>query len=280
MFCEFLAALVAARRSHQQWIVPFIVNVKVDPFGRRRLAPTHAARDAAFRQRGISDMHRQFQRYCTPTTSVSRGCFVEITRFTPRSSAPLRPVPYPLVPQLVSRLIVPSPDTSGNGGTSRYLPAAAATGGDATCFALCPGPGATPQAPTTKSIGPGRSSLPRVVVGYLDGSIACAAVPMPMSPSARSRDVGGLDSPHGDGGAVPVRRLRPVGAGGEGTGDGGGAAVEAAITALCSLSAPLVVAGDSDGRVGLWTISSKRPSSARYIPKYPKLFIWRPASLY
>lgn len=63
-----------------------------------------------------------------------------------------------------------------------------------------------------------------------------------------------------------MRRLRRVGAGGMEAGDGGGAAVEAAITAVCSLSASLVVAGDSDGRLGLWTISSTRTSSARYTP--------------
>lgn len=190
------------------------------------------------------------------------------TRFTPYSAASHPHRRSSIVPQLVSRLMLPSPDSSGKGSTSRHLPAEASKGGDATCFALCQGSGATRQATATKSFGSGRPSLPRVVVGYSDGSIACAAMPMPISSSALSRGIGGVDSLHGDGGggrgAVPVRRLRRVGAGGVGGGDGEGPAVEAAITALCSLSAPLVVAGDLDGRLGLWTISSTRPSSARY----------------
>ena len=183
---------------------------------------------------------------------------------------PLRTVSCSLVPQLVSRLRLPSADTSGNGSARRYPPAVTSTGEDATCFALCPGPGATRQAPTKSSTGPpGRPSLPRVVVGYSDGSIACAAMPPPISSSARSRQVGGPDSLHGHGdgrGVVPVRRLRRVSAGGAGVGDGVGPAVEAAVTAVCALSAPLVVAGDSDGRLGLWTVSSTKPPGARYAP--------------
>eukprot|EP00752_Nemacystus_decipiens_P008616 g7695.t1 len=161
--------------------------------------------------------------------------------------------------ELASRVTLPSPDPG-------YPPAATATGGHATCFSLCPGPRETRLKPAAKSMGLGRPSLPRVIVGYSDGSIACVAMPLPMSPSTRSREVGRFDSVDGDAGggrgAVPVRRLRRVSAGGAGVGDGGGAAVEAAVTAVCSLSAPLVVAGDSDGRLGLWTISSTRPSSA------------------
>lgn len=182
-------------------------------------------------------------------------------------AALLRAVSCSLVPQLVSRLMLPSPDTgSTSSGTSTYPPPATSAGGGTTCFALCPGP-------TTKPIGSDRSSLPRVVVGYSDGSIACAAMPPPVSSSGRLRDVGGFDDVSGARGVVPVRRLRRVSAGGSGGGDGGGAAVEAAITTLCSLSAPLIVAGDSDGRLGLWTVSSTRSASARYAPEYPKLFL-------
>eukprot|EP00903_Cladosiphon_okamuranus_P010537 g9967.t1 len=75
----------------------------------------------------------------------------------------------------------------------------------------------------------------------------------PMSSVRRPRDDSGFNPVHGDGGGgiggVPVRRMRRVSAGGLGGGNDGGSAVEAAITALCSLSDPLVIAGDSDGRL-------------------------------
>lgn len=95
----------------------------------------------------------------------------------------------------------------------------------------------------------------RVIVGYSDGSLASILMPPPHLP-APSRDVSGLQREEAGKGGV-VRRLRRAEerAGAEG-GEGG---AEAGITALCSVLAPfglLVVAGDSDGRLGLWTTSA------------------------
>ncbi len=112
-------------------------------------------------------------------------------------------------------------------------------------------------------------------MGYSDGSIACASMPTPVPPSVRLRDFSGgggsIESLNDANGAErhvgPVRRFRRIpsmGAGGGGGSSGGGAVMDAAITALCPLSTPVIVAGDSDGRLGLWTTSSALSSSARY----------------
>ena len=96
----------------------------------------------------------------------------------------------------------------------------------------------------------------RIIVGYSDGSLASISMP----PPPRFPPPRGVAAPspqrEGGGGGGPVRRLRRVD---EGEGEGG---AEAGITALCSVWAPfglLVVAGDSDGRLGLWTTSALQP---------------------
>lgn len=100
-----------------------------------------------------------------------------------------------------------------------------------------------------------KNSDARIVVGYSDGSIASMAMLPHLAPSFHDCGDHWFE-------AGRVRRLRrlPVSEDGEEEGSG-----EAGITALCSLAAPLgllVVAGDSDGRLGLWTTST-HPSSGR-----------------
>lgn len=59
------------------------------------------------------------------------------------------------------------------------------------------------------------------------------------------------------GGRATIRRMRRASSSGTRGANGGRA--EAGITVLCPLSPPLgllVVAGDSDGRLGLWTTST------------------------
>lgn len=162
--------------------------------------------------------------------------------------------------------------------------------GDATCFAAFPSNGkknsaSSAQPKLVKSgaqhngpsslAGTVATSFPRndhkLVVGYSDGSLAALSMPSLSSDgkpgegsaSAQGRDAGGRS--RGD--RAIIRRLRRVGGGkrqavGLGEGDG----VGAAITALCPLSPPyglLVVAGDTDGRLSLWTTSIRSPSAAR-----------------
>lgn len=88
-------------------------------------------------------------------------------------------------------------------------------------------------------------------MGYSDGSIASMAMP----PPSRTADDDDIRLNHE---RVKVRRLQRKQVDGR-------SGVEAGITALCSLSAPfglLAVAGDADGRLGLWTTSSL-PSKGR-----------------
>lgn len=89
----------------------------------------------------------------------------------------------------------------------------------------------------------------RVIVGYSDGSLAF--VSMPPAHLSPSRDAPGPLQRES-----VVRRLRRVD---EGAGTEGERGAQAGITALCPVWAPfglLVVAGDSDGRLGLWTTSA------------------------
>lgn len=143
---------------------------------------------------------------------------------------------------------------------------------NATCFAACPAPildprtknvpfpnyreAETPSLPKMLATS-GRSSVQdaRIVVGYSDGSIGLFSMPRPTL--LPSRNDSGLKQEGG-----MVRRSRRINAGGARDGQAG---MEAGVTALCSLSAPfgmLVVVGDSDGRLGLWTTSAV-PSRGR-----------------
>lgn len=245
---------------------------------------------------------------CPRHFSASVATFANQT--SPSSDVRLRVVPLHThvpaficssVAQLVSRLTLDSADIGLDGGSRNAAAAAAAAGVEvqATCCAPCPISGrrrhtpTTTATPTTPPSGrPGAlatpapqtdssaSSTARVVVGFADGSIACASMPRPTAPyfslssKINSGGDGGVGSRHcgeEQGGASVVRRLRRTDAGGEGGGVGGhgpgGPAIGAAITAICSLStALLVVAGDSDGRLGLWTTSAALPSGGRRVP--------------
>ncbi|CAM9177663.1 unnamed protein product, partial [Ectocarpus fasciculatus] len=170
--------------------------------------------------------------------------------------------------ELVSRLKLPAP------GSSHFAEATVA-GSDATCFAVSPIPAKSRQTSANGSVVSCKSSLhagapesARIVVGYSDGSIACASLPAPSSSTNHPRPAFGTGSRHHEGkrGERTVRRVRRAGGGREGGDGGGAAAIEAAITALCPLSAPLVVAGDSDGRLALWTTSSALPPHGRQVP--------------
>ncbi|CBN73996.1 hypothetical protein Esi_0009_0188 [Ectocarpus siliculosus] len=163
--------------------------------------------------------------------------------------------------ELVSRLTLTAP------GGSHFAEATAA-GSDTTCFAVCPIPAVGRNTSANDSVvsckyafNAGAPESARIVVGYSDGSIACASLPAPSSSTNHPLPTFGTGSRHHERerGERTVRRLRRAGGGGGGGDGGGGAAIEAAITALCPLSAPLVVAGDSDGRLALWTTSSALP---------------------
>ncbi|CAB1106295.1 unnamed protein product [Ectocarpus sp. CCAP 1310/34] len=170
--------------------------------------------------------------------------------------------------ELVSRLTLTAPG-------SRHSAEATAAGSDTTCFAVCPIPVVSRNTSANDSVVSckyslyaGASEPARIIVGYSDGSIACAPLPAPSSSTNHPLPTFGTGSRHHEGarGERTVRRLRRAGGGG-GRGDGGGgAAIEAAITALCPLLAPLVVAGDSDGRLALWTTSSALPPDGRQVP--------------
>ncbi|CAM9258655.1 unnamed protein product [Ectocarpus sp. 4 AP-2014] len=170
--------------------------------------------------------------------------------------------------ELVSRLTLTAP------GGSHFVETTAA-GSDTTCFAVCPIPAVSRNTSANDSVVSSKYSLyagapesARIVVGYSDGSIACASLPAPSSSTNHPLPTFGTGSRHHEGerGERTVRRLRRAGGGGGGGDGGGGAAIEAAITALCPLSAPLVVAGDSDGRLALWTTSSALPPDGRQVP--------------
>lgn len=88
-----------------------------------------------------------------------------------------------------------------------------------------------------------------ITVGYSDGSIALLSIPL-FSPTTRE---GGE---HRDPARMTTRRIKRVEL-------EGGMAFEPSITALCALCAPLVVVGDSEGRLALWTTLASSSSTGR-----------------
>lgn len=161
-------------------------------------------------------------------TPPETGCGVNLKLGYPKCFAACQPAPA-LHPGTTNRPQA-SKTTSSSSVTERASAASSRT------------PVAASKAKTT-TLG----SDARVIVGYSDGSLASISMPPPPrgvpAPSPQREGAGrGL-----------VRRLRRVD---EGGGEGG---TEAGITALCSVWAPfglLAVAGDSDGRLGLWTTSA------------------------
>ena len=174
---------------------------------------------------------------------------------------------YSFYPQLASQVKITPPET-GYGGNRKL--------GYPTCFAPCPAARTTDPATNKRAQAPKTSSTSvterasvssrtsvasttkttiishdaRVIVGYSDGSLASISLPPPHLPPPLDFD--GLQR---EGGGV-VRRLRRVN---EGAGTAGEGGADAGVTALCSVLAPfglLVVAGDSGGRLGLWTTSA------------------------
>lgn len=89
----------------------------------------------------------------------------------------------------------------------------------------------------------------KIAVGYSDGSIALMSFPL-FSPA--TREGGGQRDPA----RMTTRRIKRVDL-------DGGMAFEASITALCALCAPLIVVGDSEGRLALWTTSASSSSTGR-----------------
>lgn len=153
--------------------------------------------------------------------------------------------------QLVSEIELPSPETTKSSFPVRATP---------TCFVTCLSDSGEAQNSekltwkTTPSKSRPKNAMigqeERITVGYSDGSIAVLSFPL-LSPT--TREGGGQRDPAC---MMTTRRIKRVEL-------DGGTTFEASITALCALCASLIVVGDSEGRLALWTTLASSSSAGR-----------------